>query len=436
MNELVITIPVLVIWLLVGVSLIGRQQQEEQRWLWYSLLAHLASAFGIVLVTEFYYGGGDMFGYAHVGRFLADKLRADFLGFAPDLLNMVFQLDRPFPVPGPQMGSNTGSMQALSAFIMLFCGDSLYAACVMIAGVNFLTKFGLYRSLRLQLPELPVRTLAVPCLLVPSAVFWSSGLLKESIAVIGLGMLIYGGTLMAMASRAGLGLLLVSAGATLVFLVKGYLLPPFGIGVGLWFLARAVLKQNENVLLRTRSLVLGTVIAVGLVVVTGAYLPQFSAETFADEARAAQAVGARMNAGSNYTLGTGSMVSQLPLGVVTVFFRPALFEVNSVMILLSALEMTWLTVLAVRALFRRSITLNLREVLKRPPLAFCLGFALTLSIGVGLTTANLGTLTRYRMPLMPFYATLLFVLAMRNDASVQTAPGFGSAFPRQPSNAA
>lgn len=422
MLDLITTVPMLVAWLAIGASFISRQAAEERNLLWWCLAAHLASAIGMILVTDFYYGGGDMMAYAAIGRFFADRLRADFFGFAPDLLSVVFQQDKPFPVPGAQAGSNTGSMQALSGFVMFLCGDSLYAACVAIGGLNFFAKVAVYRALRQQLTDIPFTTLAIPCLLVPSAVFWSSGLLKESIAVIGLAMMVHGGASLGLMLRPISGFLLLGAGATIVFLIKGYLLPPFGIGVGLWFVARSVQRRGSEVVLHTRHIVFGTVIALSLVVGTGLYLPQFSPETFADEARAAQDIGARMSAGSNYSLGGGSVATQLPLAIITVFFRPALIESGSVMIFLNALEMTWFTVLAAQALFRRTLRQNLTEIITRPPLAFCFGFAITLAIGVGLTTVNLGTLSRYRMPLMPFYAVLLFVLTAQKSGRAALGP--------------
>jgi hypothetical protein len=424
MLELIVTIPVLLVWLALGSAWISRQPAAERALLWWCLAAHLASSVGIIVVTDLYYGGGDMISYGAIGRFFADRLRADFLDFAPDLLGVVFQQTRPFPLPGAQVGSNTGSMQALSGFAMFFFNDSLYATCVMIAGLNFFAKVAVFRAFRRQMPDLPLRTLAIPCLLVPSAVFWSSGLLKESVAVIGLGLMVYGGTQLGLMLRPLGGSLMLLGGAVVVFLIKGYLLPPFGIGAGLWFVSRSVQRQGRGIVLRTRHIVLGAVIAVGLVVGTGLYLPQFSPETFADEARAAQDIGARMDATSNYSLGGGSIASQLPLAILTVFFRPALIESTSVMIALNALEMTWFTVLAWFAIVRNSPRTLLTSIISRPPVAFCFGFAITLAIGVGLTTVNLGTLSRYRMPLMPFYAVLLFVLSQRPEtANVKETSG-------------
>jgi len=413
MNEILVALPMFAIWIVLGSAVINRRPGEEHTLLWASLLAHLVSGPAMVLVTDLYYGGGDLIAYANVGRFLADRLIADFLGLAPKLIGAVLQNTDPLPIPGIMVGSNTGSMQAISGFIMLLCGKSLYAACLLIAGANFLAKLAFFRAMRLQLPDIPVKPIAIACLLVPSAVFWSSGLLKEPLAVIGLALMVSGGTMLTLQQRFLRGAVRLIFGAYVVWLFKAYLLPPFGIGAGLWFAARAVQSQGRQFEIRTRYLVVGAVVAITLTLMTGAFLPSLSAAAFEEEAQNAQLIGARVAGGSTYSLGGGSVASQLPLAIITALFRPSLLDATSLMVALNAIEMTWITVLAVMALWRNSPIQNLRNIMSRPALAFCLGFVLTLSVGVGLTTVNLGTLSRYRMPLIPFYVLLLSVLALR-----------------------
>jgi hypothetical protein len=48
-----------------------------------------------------------------------------------------------------------------------------------------------------------------------------------------------------------------------------------------------------------------------------------------------------------------------------------------------------------------------------PVLLFCIVFVITMGVAIGLASSNLGTLSRYRMPMMPFFAALLFVLTAK-----------------------
>jgi len=44
----------------------------------------------------------------------------------------------------------------------------------------------------------------------------------------------------------------------------------------------------------------------------------------------------------------------------------------------------------------------------------------TFSVAVGLATTNLGTLSRYRMPMMPFYVTFILLLGQQLTERTRT----------------
>jgi hypothetical protein len=44
-------------------------------------------------------------------------------------------------------------------------------------------------------------------------------------------------------------------------------------------------------------------------------------------------------------------------------------------------------------------------------------FVITCAVAVGIATTNIGTLSRYRVPLMPLYVLLVAVLGYRRSAS-------------------
>ncbi len=48
--------------------------------------------------------------------------------------------------------------------------------------------------------------------------------------------------------------------------------------------------------------------------------------------------------------------------------------------------------------------------LSNPEVAFCLTFTIVFAFAVGVSTFNFGTLARYKIPLLPFFAIALFLL--------------------------
>lgn len=424
MNDLLLTLPVSLLWVAFTALLVRGREGSEQRYLWLSLIAHQVCAVLLVVITTYYYGGGDLTAYFWSGKFISAKLRADFFDLAPTLVNVILQREVALPFPGTMAGTNTGSMQALAGFLCYFLQDSLYAVCMAIAGASFVAKVAVYDVFKQQLPEAPQATLRFGCLLVPSSVLWSAGLMKEAIAMLGVSAILWGGyTLIVRRRLSPLAVVAVGLGTLTTGLFKGYVLPVLGFAAGVWYLSRAVERRFGRSPVRARYLIGAVVLAAATLLATSVALPQFAPGVLEEESRNAQQIGARISGGSNYDLGgaSASVGEKLPLAVATVFFRPMIFEANNPMIALNALEMAWITGLILIALFRRPLSATLSQIVTTPALAFCLAFVLIMAVGVGLTTTNLGTLSRYRMPLMGFYVILLVSLAAKPKRSAVPA---------------
>jgi branched-subunit amino acid transport protein len=99
-----------------------------------------------------------------------------------------------------------------------------------------------------------------------------------------------------------------------------------------------------------------------------------------------------------------------PVALLTSLFRPSILEARNLLMLANAVETTVLTLLFARILFKRSLRNVRRQIMDEPFLVFCLVFVIAFGIAVGLTSTNLGTLSRYRSPIVPFFAVLLLVL--------------------------
>jgi hypothetical protein len=54
-----------------------------------------------------------------------------------------------------------------------------------------------------------------------------------------------------------------------------------------------------------------------------------------------------------------------------------------------------------------------KSILKDPTIMYCILFAMLFALFVGATTANFGTLVRYKIPCMPFYIAALFLIQDR-----------------------
>jgi hypothetical protein len=123
------------------------------------------------------------------------------------------------------------------------------------------------------------------------------------------------------------------------------------------------------------------------------------------------------DAGSGYTLGEldGSFTSMLklaPQAINVSLFRPYLWEVKNPLMLLSGLESLTFFILTVGLIFR--YRLSAVHAFRNPDVSFSFVFALIFAFAVGVSSFNFGTLSRYKIPLLPFYAVALALIFYEN----------------------
>jgi len=408
--------------LLVGAVLlflrIDRYDRREQRLLVLTLAGHVFAAFVQVWLTEDYYAGGDMLDYQRYGGEIARVLEIDFGTMAIENLKLVFQMTNALPVDTFPVGTSSGTMCAVAGFLLFFLGGSLYAACMTITVAAFFGNLALYDVFRDNFPEAMRRRLLIGTMLVPSVIFWSSGLLKESIAIGGTGWMLYA-VHRALEGRVFRGSVIFLLGGVLVWITKPYVLFPFILAAAVWVYWEKSIRTSgaQRLVVRPLYFELAAAVAVGAIAILGAAFPMFAVDHIAEETANYQEIGQTVVGGSSYAMGDPtqrSIFGQLafaPVALVSSLFRPFLFEVKNILMFISALEMTALLVVFVRTVWTRSWRATYEEIRESPLLMFSTVFTILFGVAVGLATTNLGTLARYRMPLLPFYVPLVLVLS-------------------------
>lgn len=389
--------------------------RRERKWVTASFVMHVGFACAQVPITLSFYGSSDMFLYFSYGEILAHLMERDPGRIIPEVTALLLHRPHHLPLMIIGAGTPTGSMSALAAWSFYLVGPSKYAACVVFAIFSLCGKIAMYRVFRANVDSSLRLPVAVATLFVPSFVFWSSGLIKEAIAVAGFGWALFGVHLWIREGRTVAGWFAIVAGAIPILLIKPYVLFPLVLAGGAWYYWARSMKRGR-VRVRPAYLVLGGAVGIGGIVLLGHYFPEYSPDTFSSRTYELQMIGRRMSGGSNFALGSGApdtLVGQLafaPVALLAALFRPAIFEVHNLLMLANAVETTALTLLFGRILLRRNYGAVRRQIMEEPFLVFCVVFVITFGIAVGLASTNLGTLSRYRCPILPFFAVLLFVL--------------------------
>jgi hypothetical protein len=128
--------------------------------------------------------------------------------------------------------------------------------------------------------------------------------------------------------------------------------------------------------------------------------------------------------GYRYDLGVSDyspagMLKAAPMSIITSFYRPFIWEANSVFLLLSGLEGLLLLYFTFRFFFnKKGITYQIRMIRKQEILIFAIVFATIFGFFVGFTAGLFNVLVRFKAPLLPFLF-LFFTSYFRSDNKIQ-----------------
>lgn len=311
---------------------------------------------------------------------------------------------------------------SVGAVLGVFTLTTYFPTSVLLAALSFVGVWRMFVVFTKLYPRL-IKQMAFAVLFVPSVVVWGSGFLKDTITFSCLGMimhylyLIFYENKKIFANSVKCLLFLY-----IVFVVKSYIMMAFVPAMLLWSVGLLSYKiKNQRLIIVARYLLYGLSIG-GLVIIGGKVQEQMFGE-YNVESVAFKSMTTRNYLiartieyeGSGYDLGdidptlTG-MMEKAPAAINATLFRPYLWEARKPIVMLSALEAVTCLVLTIMALFRNNPIRMLMRVFSDETLQLCLIFTLVFAFAVGISTSNFGTLSRYKIPCMPFYFAFLFIL--------------------------
>ncbi len=411
--------------------------QVNRKYFMPGLTVRIIGALAVGFIYQFYYNGGDTFSFhTHGSRqvweaFMDDPIKGIrlWINDPADQVGLFKYSSRMWLHRDP----SSFVIIRIAAVIDLFTFSTYSATAVLFATINFMGMWLLFLTFYKQHPTVH-RWLAIAILFIPSVFFWGSGLLKDTITMACVAAATYSIYTLAFERRFRIGvfvLLLVSLFT--IYHVKIYILLTFLPAVIFWLFMHN-LAQIKSTMLKVILFPLVSATAVVLAYVAmakaGEDNPRYSLETISKTAQIT-AYDIRYwtgkDAGSGYTLGDldgtwQSMIRLAPQAINVALFRPYFWEVNNPLMLLSASES--LAFLLISVVFLYKARQDVIALLAEPSVFFCLVFSVGFAFAVGVSTYNFGTLSRYRIPLLPYYATAL-VLAfhqlkrLRNRAELE-----------------
>jgi hypothetical protein len=247
-------------------------------------------------------------------------------------------------------------------------------------------------------------------LVLPSVLFWTSGVMKEPLLVFGLGLFTKG--LLKLPEQNNFPsisklLLLVFAGTVVLLSIKFYVLVCL-LPAALAFLIFA--KEERSILLLSKYIILyGLLLA--LVLNIQVVLPTINPlQMLVNKEVHSVKEAVYFNAGSRIEIPgiaptAFSFLKAAPVGIWNTITRPYLWETKNPMMVASAVENAVVLLIILFAVFSGKFSLKHFNLL-----LFLLAFSLAYFALIGMCTPVLGNLVRYKAPVLPFFL-LAFLIA-------------------------
>lgn len=295
----------------------------------------------------------------------------------------------------------------LNAAIMLLSFRTYFVHILFMCFISFIGWVLLFNGVFSNLQNKASALLALPVLFLPSVLFWTSGVMKEPVLILGLGLFIHG-----LCSPSTIRtILFIALGSVLILASKFYVLACIMPATVAFFVSKRT--QTFSALSTRYSLVY-------LVFLLAAFnvqhvVPRLNPmQMLANKQEHAIKEASYFNAGSRIEIKpitgcTRSITDNVPSSVWNCIARPYLWESKNPMMLLSALEnvLAWVVML-----FCIFLILKQGNFSQANTVLFLLAFSLSYFALIGISTPVLGNLVRYKTPLVPL---LLFAFVLMAD---------------------
>lgn len=389
-----------------------------------ALWVRFAAAILLGVLYQFYYGGGDTFVYhthgsTHIYNAFSDSFlkgikllfaSGDYISGTYEYASKIWYYRDP----------SSYYIIKIAAFFDLLTLNTYSATALFFAAFSFIGLWALYQTFYQQYKKLHF-PLALATLFIPSVVFWGSGILKDTITLGALGLATYFFFQLFIRKKINISFVLgLVMSLYLIYNIKIYIILTLIPAFILWWVLMnlgSIKSFTLKLILLPVLLSIGISLIIFMVDKISIDNPKYALDNIAETVRiTAYDIGfyTGRDAGSGYSIGEldgsiGSMIALFPEGVNVTLFRPYLWEVNNPLMLFSALESVVFMILTFYVLFKMLYFVKAKPLLN-PLIIFLLCFSIIFAFAVGVSTFNFGTLARYKIPLLPLYASALVII--------------------------
>jgi len=388
------------------------------------LIAKIAGAIIFCLIYALYYKGGDTVNYYKSCIAMNNLMTYNFSQYF-DLMTggRYWYFDEYTGLPEKYMYDDPETFFiVLLANPLVFLGfKSFLTSSILIAWVSYSAVWKFYTMYTELYPKM-AKQLSYAILFMPSPLFWGSGIAKDTFAYFSaLWLVVNFYKIFIKREKLVINIIMSIINIYILIKIKPYIVISILPILIIWVLYYPISKiKNQFLKFVTAPAILVVGMLLGgtaLNMMSGSLGRYSSYDKIITKAQITQADHLREEAygSNNYNIGTydGSlrrMIRVGPLAIITALYRPFIFEANNVLMLISGLENTFLLILTIMTIFKAGIVKAFNRAVSEPLLLVSILFTIIFSYGIGISAANFGALVRFKIPLIPFFTSAIFIM--------------------------
>lgn len=392
----------------------------------------MIGSLGFSFIYIFYYGNGDAMSF-----FAAMKPLAKLASTMPERYftfmttwTELYPAECAYPVhrAGASYilrGSASLAVIRIGSVINMLSMSSFIVCNILFGFICYLFVWRAFRLMVSIYPKLE-RDFSIAFLMVPSVLFWGSGIGKDSIMLGGI-MLFFTSfyDLVIRKKRMMTNLFLLVAVIYVISQVRGFLV--YTVTPGLLLMASVYYRNMfKNAVVRFVALPLfigvGLVAAIFVMGKFGSMVESYSVDSLQKKAEGFHSWHSYLGetqGGSAYSLGDdvdyslAGIIRKAPLALAITLFGPFVWQIRNVVMLMSGAESLIFLYYFITVFINVRAYRALSVLTKDHIIMFCLPFVIAIGIAVGMTSFNYGALVRYKIPILPFFVVLISVTRYR-----------------------
>jgi hypothetical protein len=321
---------------------------------------------------------------------------------------------------------NSARNLSVIKFVALFSTVSFNSYSIIslfFSTISFLGLWGMFKVFYKIYPAYH-KEIFLTFFLIPSLLFWGSGILKDTLCIGFLGIGFYTAYNYFFLKKFQLKYIIVCVVSFyLLYMLKPYILFAFMPMMAFWYYLKKI-NEVKHLVFKTLLVILPFLLLT-LYITLGNFnevIAENAADNIAENMITLQDSYKRMTPDEGSLIDYGEITPTyagiaklVPKIIITVLFRPFLWEAHKITSFLAALEGAFLFLFTLYVFIRKGPVNAFKIILKDSTIIFCFIFSIIFAIAIGLNCFNLGTLVRYKIPCLPFYLISLVIIAKKQS---------------------